>query len=157
MWVFVYRVYSLTIIPMNVFFIPFRTPFTYIPCRSSRINDNILDHCAKMPRWSSDVAPSQRRRMCLPFTPRSLAMSHHYRARPWSQTVASALSWCEHLCPSCTISIPIWLGSKGLERQRLIGLTEAGFYHVWKTTKAFAPSVDPRGDAYVKGICSPGS
>ena len=47
--------------------------------------------------------------------------------------------------------------TKGLERQRLIGLAVAGFNHAQTITNASAKGLDARQDDYNKGICSPGS
>ena len=46
---------------------------------------------------------------------------------------------------------------KGLERQRLIGLTVAGLIHSRKITNVSAKGLDARKDDYNKGIYSPGS
>ena len=45
------------------------------------------------------------------------------------------------------------VGPKGLERQRLIGLAVAGFYHDRTITKASAHGLEARPDDYNKGIC----
>ena len=45
------------------------------------------------------------------------------------------------------------LSTNGLERQRLIGSSVAGFNHAQKVINA----LDTRQDEYNKGICSPGS
>ena len=47
--------------------------------------------------------------------------------------------------------------SKGLERQRLIGLAVAGFNLARTIIKASATGLDTGQDEYNKGICSPGS
>ena len=46
---------------------------------------------------------------------------------------------------------------KGLERQRLIGSTVAGFIHARTITNTAAKGLDARQDDHNKGICSPGS
>ena len=46
---------------------------------------------------------------------------------------------------------------QGLERQRLIVLTGAGFNHALSTRKASACCVEARRDDFIKGICSQGS
>ena len=47
--------------------------------------------------------------------------------------------------------------SKGLERQRLIGLAETGFNHAYSISKASAPCVGARRDDFIRGICFHGS
>ena len=47
--------------------------------------------------------------------------------------------------------------TKGLERQRLIGLAVAGFNLARTITKASATGLDTGQDDYKKGICSPRS
>ena len=44
------------------------------------------------------------------------------------------------------------LGTKGLQRQRLIGSPLAGFHHAKTITKAFATDLHARQDDYNKGI-----
>ena len=46
---------------------------------------------------------------------------------------------------------------KGMETQRLIGSTLAGFNHAKTITKASSKGLDARQDDYTKGICSPWS
>ena len=55
------------------------------------------------------------------------------------------------------LNVVLSLTTKGLEKQRLIGLRGAGFNCALTTTKASAPCVEARQDEYIKGICSPGA
>ena len=48
-------------------------------------------------------------------------------------------------------------GTKGLQRQRLIGSAVAGFNNARTITKASATGLDTRQDDYNKGNCSPAS
>ena len=50
-----------------------------------------------------------------------------------------------------------FIGSKGIERKRLIGSALAVFNHAQIITNASAKGLDTRQDDNIKGICSPGS